>query len=122
VVDSIFRFSPLLLLSPDIYRPIKHLSVPASFISGLLTVTMAEEAISVWMYEPSFPLAVIGCVVYGLILFAIGYFTLVKYRLWYFSVIVVGAAVEVVAYVTRAYSAKNQSEIVRCSNLRKRES
>jgi hypothetical protein len=73
---------------------------------------MADDETSVWMYNPSFPLAVIGAVVYGIVFLVITYLTLIKYRAWYFTVVVIGAAVEVVAYVMRTYSVKNQSEIV----------
>lgn len=73
---------------------------------------MAEEEVSVWMYNPSFPLAVVGAVIYSIIFLAITYTTLIKYRAWYFVVVVVGAAIEVVAYITRAYSVKNPSELV----------
>ena len=75
----------------------------------------SNEQTSVWMYNPSFPLAVIGAVVYGIVFFAITYMTLIKYRAWYFSVIVVGAAIEVAAYIARVYSVKNPSEIVSLS-------
>lgn len=71
---------------------------------------VAED--SVWMYEPSFELSVFFTVVYSLIFLAITYLTFVKYRAWYFTPAVIGAVVEVVAYVARTYSAKNQSEIV----------
>lgn len=103
--------------------------IPRSFYSSILSnvcipplqstssvlklFKMADnENTSVWMYSPSFPLAVIGAVVYGIVFFAITYMTLFKYRAWYFSVIVVGAALEVVAYITRVYSVKNRSELV----------
>ncbi len=76
---------------------------------------MADKSESVWMYHPSFPLAVIGAIVYGIVFLAITYLTIFKYRAWYFSVVVVGAAIEVVAYSTRVYSVKNQSELVRYS-------
>ncbi|KAF4446530.1 hypothetical protein F53441_9835 [Fusarium austroafricanum] len=66
---------------------------------------------SIWMYNPSFALAVLGAVVYGTIFLGIAYLTLIKYRAWYFIVVVVGAAVEVAAYSLRVYSVKNQSEI-----------
>lgn len=72
----------------------------------------SNEHTSVWMYDPSFALAVIGAVAYGIVFFAITYMTLIKYRAWYFSVIVVGAAIEVVAYIARVYSVRNRSEIV----------
>lgn len=64
------------------------------------------------MYDPSFPLAVIGTVVYGIIFLAIAYLTLIKYRAWYFIVVVIGSAIEVAAYSLRIHSVQNQSEIV----------
>ncbi|KIE03658.1 RTM1-like protein, partial [Metarhizium majus ARSEF 297] len=72
---------------------------------------MADDK-DVWMYNPSFALAVIGTIVYGLIFIAITYLTFFRYRAWYFTVVVVGAAVEVAGYVLRAYSAKNHTILV----------
>lgn len=69
------------------------------------------------MYDPNFPLAIIGSVVYGLIFIIITYITCIKYRAWYFTPVVVGAAIEVGAYVSRAYAVKNQSEIVSVLSL-----
>lgn len=73
---------------------------------------MANNDSSVWMYSPSFALAVIGCIVYCLLFLAITYFTLIKYRAWYFIVVVIGAAVEVAGYVCRVYSVKHQTDLV----------
>lgn len=73
---------------------------------------MAEDE-SVWMYSPSLALAILGSAVYGIIFLVITYLTCIKYRAWFFTVVVVGATVEVVAYVLRAYSAKYQTELVR---------
>jgi uncharacterized membrane protein len=82
---------------------------------------MADD-MDVWMYNPSFALAVIGTIVYGLIFIAITYLTFFRYRAWYFTVVVVGAAVEVAGYVLRAYSAKNRTILVnsdaRCKHQR----
>ncbi|KID78000.1 uncharacterized protein G6M90_00g037950 [Metarhizium brunneum] len=72
---------------------------------------MADDK-DVWMYNPSFALAVIGTIVYGLIFTAITYLTFFRYRAWYFTVVVVGAAVEVAGYVLRAYSARNRTILV----------
>lgn len=69
--------------------------------------------ISVWAYDPSFPLAVVTTVVYALIFIAIAYQTFMRHRTWYFAVVVVGAAMEVPGYAFRCYSIKNQSDIVR---------
>lgn len=63
------------------------------------------------MYNPSFALAIIGTIVYSIIFLVISYLTLIKYRAWFFIVVVIGSAIEVAAYVLRSYSAKNQSEI-----------
>ncbi|KAK5987911.1 Protein RTM1 [Cladobotryum mycophilum] len=69
---------------------------------------MADDQV-VWMYDPSFPLAIVGTIVYGIIFLAIFYLTIIRYRAWYFTVVVVGAAIEVAAYILRAYSTKNQT-------------
>ncbi|CAG7564901.1 unnamed protein product [Fusarium equiseti] len=71
---------------------------------------MADQ-VSIWMYDPSFPLAVVGTVVYGIIFLILAYQTLIKYRAWFFIVVVVGSAVEVAAYSLRIHSVQNQSEI-----------
>ncbi|EWG42071.1 hypothetical protein FVEG_15388 [Fusarium verticillioides 7600] len=70
-----------------------------------------QDQESIWMYDPSFPLAVIGTVVYGIIFLDIAYLTLIKYRAWYFIVVVIGSAIEVAAYSLRIHSVQNQSEI-----------
>ena len=72
---------------------------------------MAESE-DVWLYNPSFALAVFATVIYGLIFIAISYLTLIKYRAKYFIVVVVGATVEVAGYILRVYSIKNKSQLV----------
>ncbi|KFA63593.1 hypothetical protein S40285_04112 [Stachybotrys chlorohalonatus IBT 40285] len=64
-----------------------------------------------WMYDPSFPLAVLGSVLYGIVFIAISYLTLIKYRARYFIAVVIGAAIEVAAYCVRSYSSRNQAEL-----------
>lgn len=73
---------------------------------------MANDDTSIWIYNPSFPLAVTGCVVYSLLFVAITYLTWIKHRAWFFSAVVVGAAVEVAGYICRVYSAKHQTVLV----------
>jgi hypothetical protein len=72
---------------------------------------MADKE-SIWMYNPSFALAIIGTIVYSIIFLVNSYLTLIKYRAWFFIVVVIGSAIEVAAYILRSYSAKNQSELV----------
>lgn len=79
---------------------------------------MADDK-DVWMYNPSVALAILGAVVYGLIFIAITYLTFIRYRAWFFTVVVVGAAVEVAGYVLRAYSAKNRTILVRTPRHRR---
>lgn len=74
---------------------------------------MAEAPDTVWMYTPSFPLAVLASVLYGLVFIWIFYLTVIKYRAWYFTCVVIGAAIEVAGYAMRCYSIKNPSQIVR---------
>jgi hypothetical protein len=73
---------------------------------------MTDEQ-SIWMYDPSLPLAIIATAIYGLIFLVLAYQTLIKYRAWFFIVVVVGSAIEVAAYNLRIHSIQNQSEIVR---------
>ncbi|KAI5467780.1 RTA1 like protein-domain-containing protein [Mariannaea sp. PMI_226] len=70
---------------------------------------MAESDDSVWMYNASFALSLIGTIVYSIIFFIISYLTLIKYRAWYFLIVPIGAAVEVAAYILRTYSIKNDT-------------
>ncbi|KAH7013520.1 RTA1 like protein-domain-containing protein [Ilyonectria destructans] len=69
------------------------------------------ESDSIWMYNPSFALAILGTVAYGIIFIITSYQTLIKYRAWYFVVVPIGATVELVAYIFRTYSVKNQSAL-----------
>ena len=64
------------------------------------------------MYTPSFPLAIIASILYGVAFCAIAYQTFVRFRAWYFTTVVVGAAIEVAGYAIRCYSIKNPTEIV----------
>jgi hypothetical protein len=72
-----------------------------------------SEEESVWVYEPNFPLAVIGTIIYGFLFFYIAIQTF-RYRSWFFLTVVIGAGIDVVGYAMRVYSALNQTEIV-CS-------
>ncbi|CEI40804.1 hypothetical protein FVEN_g1506 [Fusarium venenatum] len=71
---------------------------------------MADEQ-SIWMYNPSLPLAIIATIIYGIIFLILAYQTLIRYRAWFFIVVVVGSAIEVAAYNLRTYSIQNPSEI-----------
>ncbi|KND88182.1 hypothetical protein TOPH_07220 [Tolypocladium ophioglossoides CBS 100239] len=70
------------------------------------------DAPDVWVYSPSFALAVLGSIVYGLLFLALAYLTFVRYRAWYFTVVFVGAAVEVAAYVLRTVSTQDRSDLL----------
>ncbi|KZL64344.1 7-aminocholesterol resistance protein rta1 [Colletotrichum incanum] len=72
---------------------------------------MTQPETSIWPYNPSFPLAVVGAVLYGIVFVWIFYLTVIRYRAWYFVIVVFGSTFEVSAYVLRAYSARNQTEI-----------
>ncbi|KAH6900771.1 RTA1 like protein-domain-containing protein [Thelonectria olida] len=69
------------------------------------------ESDSVWMYNASFALSIVGTVVYGIIFLAISYLTLIKYRAWFFLCVPIGATIEVAAYILRSYSIKNDTEL-----------
>lgn len=72
----------------------------------------SDESQIIWPYNPSFALAVLATILYGLSFLWIAWLTLIKYRSWYFSCVVVGALLEVVGYALRIYSTRAQTEIV----------
>lgn len=67
---------------------------------------------SVWMYNPSFALAVLAAALFGLTLAVLFYLTVIRYRAWYFTCVVFGAALELAGYAMRCYSAKVQDNLV----------
>ncbi|KAK4119037.1 RTA1-domain-containing protein [Parathielavia appendiculata] len=72
---------------------------------------MADAPSSVWMYSPSFAVAVLATILYGLVFLAIFYLTFIKYRAWFFTCVVIGAAIEVAGYALRCYSVKNPTDV-----------
>ncbi|KAK3299541.1 RTA1 like protein-domain-containing protein [Chaetomium fimeti] len=72
---------------------------------------MADEQSSIWPYDPSFPVTILATVLYGLVFLAIFYLTVIKYRAWFFTAVVVGAAVEVLGYALRCYSIKQPTQV-----------
>ncbi|KAG7294588.1 hypothetical protein NEMBOFW57_004664 [Staphylotrichum longicolle] len=72
---------------------------------------MADDSNVVWVYNPSFALAVLGSVLYGIVFLWIFYLTVIKYRAWYFTCVVIGAAIEVAGYAIRCYSIKRPTEV-----------
>ncbi|KAH9209770.1 RTA1 like protein-domain-containing protein [Leptodontidium sp. 2 PMI_412] len=66
---------------------------------------------SIWLYNPSLALSIVFTVVYTVPLVWQSYLTIFKYRAYYFSVVIVGAAFEVGGYVSRAVSIKKQESI-----------
>jgi ABC-type uncharacterized transport system permease subunit len=72
-----------------------------------------DEPTTVWMYTPSFALAVIASILYGLVFLWISHLTIIKYRAWFFICIVIGAAIEVAGYALRCFSIKNPTSVVR---------
>ncbi|KAL0934856.1 rta1 domain-containing protein [Colletotrichum truncatum] len=70
-----------------------------------------QEDWSVWLYEPSLPLAIVGTIVYTLIFAWITYLTAFKYRSWYFICVPIGAFCEVIGYAMRCYSTQAHQNI-----------
>ncbi len=68
---------------------------------------------SIWLYNPSLALSIVFAVVYAVPLVLQTWQTLGKYKAYYFSVVIIGAAFEVGGYVSRAVSIKKQEDIVR---------
>lgn len=64
-----------------------------------------DATIIIYGYTPALALAVVGAVTFGLsTLFHL--VQMLRYRTWYFSIIIVGAAMEVVGYIFRACSSQ----------------
>ena len=64
-----------------------------------------DANIVIYGYTPALALAVIGAVTFGISTFLhLG--QLLRYRTWYFAIIIVGAAMEVVGYIFRALSSR----------------
>lgn len=72
----------------------------------------AEDQV-VWMYPPSLALAILATILYGMIFLTLFYQTIIRYRAWFFTTVVIGAAVELAGYILRSYSAHNQTQLVR---------
>ncbi|RYP72649.1 hypothetical protein DL770_007936 [Monosporascus sp. CRB-9-2] len=70
-----------------------------------------EEDWSVWLYEPSLALAIVGTVVYTLAFAWITYLTVFKHRAWYLICVPIGGALEVVGYALRSYSTQHHQDI-----------
>lgn len=72
----------------------------------------AAEDWSVWLYEPSLPLAIVGTIMYAAVFVWITYLTAFKYRSWYFVCVPIGASLEVVGYAMRCHSTQDHQNIV----------
>ncbi|RYO87622.1 hypothetical protein DL766_005479 [Monosporascus sp. MC13-8B] len=66
---------------------------------------------SVWPYEPSLALAIVGAAVYTLAFVWITYLTVFKHQAWYFTCVPIGGALEVVGYTLRSYSTQRYQDI-----------
>ncbi|KAK3998306.1 RTA1 like protein-domain-containing protein [Cladorrhinum sp. PSN332] len=66
---------------------------------------------SVWPYDPLLAPSIAFTVIYALLFFWISYLTFIRYKTFYFTVMPLGAAAEIVGYGLRCYSTKNQTEL-----------
>ena len=71
------------------------------------------QSSSIFLYNPTFALAIVFAVLYLIPLSIQFWQTILKYKAWYFVVVVTGAVLEVSGYVVRAVATKNLSSIVR---------
>lgn len=72
-----------------------------------------EHPDHIWLYNPSFPLAIVAAVLYFIPAVIQFYQTIIKYKSYYFIAVFIGALLEVVGYAVRAVSIKNPTQIVR---------
>ncbi|KAK8001981.1 RTM1-like protein [Apiospora marii] len=71
----------------------------------------APQDWSVWLFEPSLPLAIVGTVVYAIATAWISYLTCYKYKAWYFVSVPIGGLCQVTGYALRAYSTQHHQDI-----------
>lgn len=67
---------------------------------------------SIWLYQPSFPLAIVFAALYLIPMLWQLYLAVFKHKSCYFIVVTIGAALEVGGYIARAVSIKHDTEIV----------
>lgn len=67
---------------------------------------------SVWLFNPSLPLAIVATVVYTIATAWISYLTCYRYKAWYFVCVPIGGLCQVTGYAMRAYSTQNHQDIV----------
>lgn len=67
---------------------------------------------SIWLYNPNFPLTLVGAGLYGIIMAVQFWQTVLKFKAKYFIVVLVGACMEVIGYAARAVSIKFPDQIV----------
>jgi hypothetical protein len=67
---------------------------------------------SIFLYNPTFALSIVFAVLYLIPLSIQSWQTILKYKAWYFVVVVIGAVLEVAGYIVRGVAIKNISSIV----------
>jgi hypothetical protein len=71
-----------------------------------------SDSESIWLYNPSFALAIVVAIIYLVPTSVLTWQTFIKYRSWFFLCVLIGSALEVGGYIIRAVSARDQSSIV----------
>ncbi|KAF2099714.1 RTA1-domain-containing protein [Rhizodiscina lignyota] len=66
---------------------------------------------SIWLYQPSTALAIVFTVLYFVPTVYSFYLTVLRYRSWFFLCVLIGGILEVVGYIFRVVSVKNQDSI-----------
>lgn len=80
-------------------------------VSNILTMAK-ENSDSIWLYSPSFALSIVAAVLYSIPMALQFWQTVIRYKAYYFIVVLVGACLEVGGYAARAISIKQSSQIV----------
>lgn len=80
-------------------------------------IPRSDNADSIWLYNPSFPLAIVATILYQIPTCVQFYLTVLRRhecRHRYFVCVLIGSSMEVAGYAIRAVSTKKQADIVRC--------
>jgi hypothetical protein len=101
----------LYLHEPELIFPRPINIIDCSFIMSTTDIPMAESD-SIWLYNPNFAVSIAFTLIYLIPTTIQFYQSILKYRAYYFSVVLVGAVLEVAGYAVRAAACKQQMSIV----------
>ncbi|KAK4232612.1 RTA1 like protein-domain-containing protein [Podospora fimiseda] len=87
------------------------MSSPTPTLSSSFEPSSSSNNDSFWPYDPLLPPSIVFTIIYALLFFWIAYLTFIRYKSFYFTVMPLGTAIEVVGYALRCYATQNQNQL-----------